>query len=553
MKTKVIMIVLAVVLVTVGFLTSCEMISSFIENRTRPIPLIQVYNSNFEKTLRMLPNDTLYVEARGLKPGGVYSVQAQDPENKPIATIVVQANDEGVIDPTALWYDIGFRRHANGQLYLDMSADIDLKSFHIRVFNEEGTTDFRLPFFIVNSTAGVSRPKPIVMAGKILEDQFFMENAFYSDGNVPDPDDIKSALEATLDDDDDDIDNYIIPEYTDELWVSVEHMSPLTPGDYDSAVYDSKARIWILPFSGEIYEEGQLLSSKAWFFQDFEINELVDAQGRSTPVKINWPIKNGVPNEAPDRDLPINMNTIDTNAFYEEMEKIPEWAEEMAFSVFVDMMYQGMAGYYNIKKNVFAEGEEESDTFYLDGIDGNGVAGFIVRKPPKQPANFTEVDLASGGMFGWDRLTNMYSYDYRDEFIFHGRDTKYAPWYRVPYGIKIIWNPYGVSSYWGVQNSTQMESLYWGRVVDVYVVDKALQPTLNAGVKIGGDNLEYLATGTIMQSLAVQSGCGNGLGMQNIWNAPMALGDYYVIVDIDRTGKINENCLVHEFKVVQNY
>ena len=534
MKTKrVLALVLA--LIAIALLASCDMINDFIAERTRAIPLIQVYNSNREKTFRMVPNDTLYVEVRGLKPDEVYTVQSLDPNNNVITEMITIANEEGIINPAPLWYDVGFKINENGQLYLP-DTDLSLSAFHIKVFNEEGDTNFKLPFFIVSSTAGVTRAKPIVMAGKQVEGEFFMENAFYSEDNVPDIDPEAAELED--------------PQYTDMLFINVANMSPLVAGQTDA-----KARIWILPFAGDHHEDKDYIVEHAWFYKDFTIQELIDADEARTGVLMEWPVIGGDSAEMPEQT--INLDNLPNGVTLNEF--IPEWAEGRAYSVFLDMMDRDIAGVYNVKKDIFSEGEEETDTFYLDSIDGNGVAGFIVREPPIVAAEYVSLDLASGGMFKWVSGKG-YDYDFRDKFIKHGLDTKFSSWYGVPYGIKIVWNPYAVSPYWGLQPSgTQVEGLFWGRSVDVYIV--TTEQTLNEGDKIGGDDGEYIAEGTVKQRLPVQYGCGNGLGMQTIWRAPMKVGDYMVIVDMDGEGKVDNSLVDDErkdggqggFSVVESY
>lgn len=62
--------------------SSCDMIQNFIASRTRPIKLIEIYNSNLQKTLKMVPNDTLYVKVQGLSENKGYTIQCLDPDNK---------------------------------------------------------------------------------------------------------------------------------------------------------------------------------------------------------------------------------------------------------------------------------------------------------------------------------------------------------------------------------------------------------------------------------------------------------------------------------------
>lgn len=62
---------LFIAVLLVLLLGSCDMINDFIASRTRNIALIQIYNSNHEKTNKLQPNDTLYVEVQGLAPRAI--------------------------------------------------------------------------------------------------------------------------------------------------------------------------------------------------------------------------------------------------------------------------------------------------------------------------------------------------------------------------------------------------------------------------------------------------------------------------------------------------
>lgn len=527
MKTKLIMIVLAVVLITVGFLTSCELINDFIESRTRPISVVQLYNSNLEKTFRMSPNDTMYAEVRGLEKDTMYTVQVLDAQKNVISELTTFSDEEGIIHPSPLWYDIGFKVDAEGRLYFpNPEGAIDVKGFYVRVFDDEeaGNTDFTLEFFVVFSTTANTRPQPIVMAGKMIDNEFFMENAFYSEGEVPVfPGDYP---EDALD-----------PFFTDELYVKVENLTPIT----DVPDTDAIARIWILPFSGKHYQDGdQTIALNAWFYEDFTVEQLKEG------VKINWPYKDGDKAKAPTQT--VNMSTA-LPAGIDSTDKIPKWAEEQPFTVFLDMMDRGIPGVYNVKKNVFAKDETESKTFFLDSIDGNGVPGFIVRKPPEtDPIDFVEMELASTGIFRW--TSTGYDYGYRNEFKEDGTDTLASFWYNVPLGIKVIWNPYLVPAGWNNVSIDMPENFYWGRSVDVYVVSKDHYDAIQA------DNDKYMEQDDfdfkVKIRVPIQSGCGNGLRIQTVWRAPMVPGvDYRLIVDMDGEGKLSENSLVHKFDVTE--
>ncbi|MGM0432564.1 MAG: hypothetical protein ACQEQU_07620 [Spirochaetota bacterium] len=505
MKTKRIAALILMVIALVSF-ASCDMITEFIDSRTRPVPLIQIYNSNLEKNLKMVPNDTLYVEVGGLIAGKLYTVQVLDPSGDIVTEMITQAVEDenlgyGVIKPSPLWYDIGFEYDdETGRMSLPES-DIGVSAFEIRVFNEEEHTDFNLPFFFVSTDDNFDRAQPIIMAGKMIVEAdgevFSMENAFYSNSATP-------------------------PEgYTNQLFVQVENMSKLRSTDIDPP----PARIWILPFTGDSFEDGKYIADQAYFYLDVSIEDLM-----AGPVPIPWPSSD---------DFSDGSDAVDMTSVYESKSEndtfeIPAYAENNSYSVFLDMMDGGVAGVYQIKKEGFK-------SFYLDSIDGNGVAGFIVKEPPVEEK--MNIQLASGGVFRYRRVPYTYTYggteytyyryqydyDYRDTFAYHGYDTKYSshsgPFWG--YGVKVIWNPYRTPSGWTSEGipAADIPSRFWGRYVDVYIIE--------ADAPLTGplSEIAHLA-----RRLPVQYGCSNGWWQQTIWRAPMDPGEYVVVVDIDRDG-----------------
>jgi len=487
---------LLLTLVTAFMFVSCDMINNFIESRTRAIPLIQIYNANLEKSLRMVPNDTLYVEVQGLEPEKEYIVQCLDPTDKVITEIITLSDENGVIDPSPLWYDIGFKKDSETGKPVLPEGELGLTAFSIRVTDKEERTNFSLPFFIVYSTENLERPQPVVMAGKRVDGQFEMENAFYSDKT--------------------DLNNIDDSEGLDSLYVKVHNMTPMQDGE---AGLSHEVRIWILPFTGENYKPGEIIAdlSDDIFYHDFTVEELMNADNG---IQIPWP-------DAEPADGAIDV-TGETNYI------IPDWAKGRGFSVFLDMMDRGSSGIYEVLK-------EGTESFYLDSIDGNGAAGFIVKEPPITAAEYVPMNLASGGLYRWDYTNWKYDYDYRDQFQKHGYDTKFSShsgefW---GYGVKVIWNPYQTPAGWQASGA-EMPSSFWGQTVDVYIVDSTQ--------KLFKDENIISAEGTWKRRVPVQYGCSNGWWQQTIWRAPMIPGDYMIVVDMDRSGTITADDLVDNVK-----
>jgi len=484
-KSRIPLLLLA--LVTVLAFTSCDQINSFIASRTRPLQLIEIFNSNLEKTLKMVPNDTLYVKVQGLAAETEYLIQCVDPVDKVITEIQSQTDENGIIGASPLWFDVGFKKDSNGRPYLDTTDELMLRAFNIRVQSLDengeldGETDFKLPFFFVNTTM-LERPQPIVMAGKLIGGEFFLDNAFYGESADTDVETNDGG-----------------PTASDVLYVKVANLDEALPGE-------TTARVYIVPFNGENYEDGADVAEKAWFYQDCDIEDLTSDTG----AKIQWPVSSVL------QDI------------------IPVGAEGNSFSVVLDV---GNDGFYNILK-------EGTTDYFLDGIDGNGVPGFIVKVPPEPPvAVYVPMNLASGGVYSWTYQSGYgwkMDYDYRNVFNTNGYDTRYAShsgefW---GYGVKVIWNPYQSSSAW--PSGFAMPSNFWGRTVDVYIV-KSDQSLLQ-------DAAIVPAPGTTKKTLPVQYGCANGYWQQTIWRAPMTVGDYMLIVDMERDGEVSDYDLVDDQK-----
>ncbi len=466
------------VLFTVITLSSCDMINNFIASRTRNIAVIQVFNSSRVETKYFQPNDTMYVQVQGLKAGGLYQIECLDPDGKIITMMTAVADADGVIAPNPLWYDVGFKKVFNTNLgrwvaSLPSDAELGLKAFNIRVHDVEATndvTDFKLPFFVVFNT-NIARPKPIVMAGRMVSGTFVVENSFKAG---------------------------------DGLYVQVANLTSLpTP-----APASGKVMVYVIPFDASYYKDGDPIN-----------NYVVKQEATVAELTAGFQIT-------------ANSETWVGGAAWTT---IPAFAKGRAFSVIVDVNEDG----------IYEEKKEGTTDYYLDGIDGNGVAGFIVEKDPVviPPANkkYIPANIASGGI-SWTHawFENWPDYDYRDVFNADGSGTQYGwDWQYGGYGVKAIWNPY-LSQDPQVPNS-DATSLYYGKYVDVYIV-KASDVDLTGGTAI------VPVTGTYKMTMPVQYACTNGAAQQTIWRASyyelMTVGSYCVVVDVDQNGKISDGDLV---------
>jgi len=481
-KIRISALFIAVLLVLL--LGSCDMINNFIASRTRNIALIQIYNSNHEKTNKLQPNDTLYVEVQGLAALSYYEVEARDPSNNVITKMTAQSDENGVIAPTPLWYDVGFKkvtvtenRVEKVKAILPTSSELGLKAFNIHVKGVDtedkavADTDFQLPFFVVFKT-DLKRPQPIVMAGKKVfvdsAEEFVLENAFDSG---------------------------------EQLWIKVANLEPVVASDDPDT---KKMTVYIVPFDAAYYEDGHLIESNYVAKQDFTITDLRNGVQFTATSEAGFPTIGG-----------------------KSWKPIPTEAEEKSYSVFLDVDNNGI---YNVLK-------DGTNDFYLDGIDGNGVVGFIVKKTDSTIAGYVPGNVASGGVtWGHFWFEDWPNHDYRDQFYADGWDTKYGyDWQFGGYGIKALWNPYVDKDIDHDPNNDN--TLYYGRYVYLYIVKS------DAGNYLTATKLEP-ASGTQRLYIPVQYACNNGANLQTIWRAPMIAGNYAIVVDIDMDEKVSDGDLV---------
>ncbi|MHB8089706.1 MAG: hypothetical protein ACYDH2_15805 [Anaerolineaceae bacterium] len=466
-------------------MSSCDVINSFIADRTRVLSIIQIYNSNQEITNKLKPNDTLFVEVQGLKPYNYYTVKCLDPENKIITKMTAQADEDGVIAPSALWYDIGFEKKTvtigNMQVekaVLNTSTELGLRAFNIQVTSDDSTdTNLKLPFFIVYNPK-ISRPEPIVMAGRKADNgEFVLENSF-KDG--------------------------------EELFVKVANLEDL-PLQVPTS---NTARVYIVPFKGSAYNDGDSIGAElkqVILYQDCTVAEL----------------KAGIKIERNDGKTGGNDETTNGNSWA----TIPAWAAGKAFSVIVDVNNNGL---YDVKK-------DGTTDYYLDGIDGNGVAGFIVVSSAPPLAELKHLNLASSGIFQYDYNQWQWDYAYVDQYKLNGAGTRYSyDWQYGGYGVKAIWNPY---INWGSgAPAGQSESrLYYGTYIKLFIIKAS--DVLSPNVDLNA------APGTRMLVLPVQYGCYNGCGQQTIWRAPIEAaykGNYKVFLDMNNDLKVSDNDIVDD-------
>jgi hypothetical protein len=480
-------------LVVVLAFASCDVITNFIASRTRNIAVIQIFNSNREETKYFQPNDTLYVQVQGLAAGGSYQVECLDPDGNIITTMTADANADGVIVPSPLWYDVGFKRKlvdfgggiTRWKAVLP-ETDLGLNAFYIRVHDATvadnvTTTDFKLPFFVVYGT-DVSRPKPIIVASKkdASTGEYYIENAF---------------------------------DVGDEMYLQIANLTSLPSPPPASG----KMKLYIVPFDAAYYKNGDAINN-AVAEQDVSVEDFYSsATSTYTPLKI----------------------TAASFAWFGagNWSTIPAAAASHAFSIILDVN----------GNDIYEEKMDGTKNYYLDGIDGNGVAGFIVKQTAPAATDYIAANIASGGITWQHAWFEAWpDYDYRNTFKADGSGTQYAwgndSWADCGLGIKAIWNPYINNPLTSATNPNVSATLYSGKDVWVYIVAAPL--SLVSGTPL------VPASGTKKWIMPVQYACTNGSAQQNIWPAsysnPMTVGKYCVVVDLDESGTFTKGDIIDD-------
>ncbi|MCW7754505.1 hypothetical protein OOT00_10965 [Desulfobotulus sp. H1] len=147
-------------------------------------------------------------------------------------------------------------------------------------------------------------------------------------------------------------------------------------------------------------------------------------------------------------------------------------------------------------------------------------------------------NIASGGVFGNTRQQHWTLYsefcDYRDVFRVDGGGTNPTG---GGYGVKAVFNPY-FKWFSNPGPERELEGIYHGLFVDVYIVDADTFDLTRFGR--AGELNDTVDVRGRKSTIAIQPSCYNGAGMMTIWRAPLKRGRYYVIVDVDRNGRIVE-------------
>jgi len=216
----------------------------------RPLPsdeLITIFNSDLQKTNKLKPLDTMYVQVAGLKPNAKHEIDILDSDKNLITTTQVYTDDDGMVQPTPVWYDVGLKKPdaTHNKFYVDSTTQdgVVMKSFYIEVkdmYNNGNDTDFHQAFFYIlkkndtveevtntktQETVNITnymRPKIYAASNRgEMENAFEEQNSKYMDGTLSDLTSVYLKVEGlpkkifnsgtSSDADVTDIDIYVIP------------------------------------------------------------------------------------------------------------------------------------------------------------------------------------------------------------------------------------------------------------------------------------------------------------------------------------------------------
>jgi len=225
------------------------------------------------------------------------------------------------------------------------------------------------------------------------------------------------------------------------------------------------------------------------------------------------------------KEIPADNSTQLFWDLNEDYKVINPTAENNAYDIVVDMDGDG---YYNSTI-------DKKETVFIRDTEVNNLP------------QVSYTNIASGGMYRWyyDNGWKV-DWDYRDVFDIYASNT-FEGHYGATRGVKTVWNPLYDSWYrQSTENLGDSSSLYYGKWVDVYIVDADEYKLWNIktkridGSKTGSYYLDQIDVRGHKTTLPVQWSCSNGFGQQTVWHPLLKPGRYYLIVDVDRDGMITE-------------
>jgi hypothetical protein len=309
--------------------------------------LITIYDSNLQETSKIRSLDTLYAKIAGLAPNEMHKIEIIDPDGKLVTETQIRSNNLGIIEPMALWYDVGLKKDENGKFVISEDA-LTLKSFYIKVTSLENKgTDFKQDFFLLLTKPKKDEmPKPVVYAASVTDGNISnanIENTFLETGS-------KNADGTTSP--------------LTKVYVKGEQI----PFNDLNGNPNTEVDIYIVPFSDGLLEDGIELTERAVAIRKgVATKNSDDGNYKVFDATLVWDLNKD----------PKLINPGDSNN---------------AYTVVVDVNRDGK---FTLGQDLNNDGVTDK---YVDGIDGQGSAGFIVMNTEANNNKFRITDVNGYGL-----------------------------------------------------------------------------------------------------------------------------------------------------------
>jgi hypothetical protein len=333
MKKLLIPSMFSIVLLTTGCLK---------EKKIPTQQLITIYDSNLKETNKIAPLETMYVKIGGIAPNQLHRIEILDPNGKLISFAEVKSDENGVIGPMPIWYDVGVeRKKLNGKWkYSIVSDNLSIKAFYVRVKSlENKDTNFKQNFFLLLKKPNNPNemPKPVVSAVSVEDGNISnatITNTFFETGSK-NPDGSDSNLT--------------------KVYVKADRLPYKTKVGDEYKTYDS-VDIYVVPFTGGVFENGT------------DLEEIAITSRKDVKVDDNQTFRTLKPT------LIWNLNR--------DPKLINPGDSNNAYSIIIDTNKNGK---FDVGEDLDGNGQYDK---YIDGIDGQGVAGFIVMNTEANELNY---------------------------------------------------------------------------------------------------------------------------------------------------------------------
>ena len=297
--------------------------------------IVTIYDSNLKETNKLAPLDTMYVKIGGVEANALHEIDILDPNDKLISKVKIKSNDEGVIGPIPVWYDVGLQAK-NGNVTIPYDKNIAIKSFYVKVTSLENKgTNFKQPFFVLLKKPSANEiVKPIASAVSV------------EDGNISHAKITHTFFET----------GSKTPNGSDSNLTKVYVKADVLPNHLLDGTKVKSVDIYVVPFTGSVYEDGMDLENIAVASRK-DVNVKDDGSYASLSPTLVWDLNKN----------PKLINPGDSNN---------------AYSIIIDVNKNGKL---DIGKDLDGDGKYDK---YIDGIAGQGAAGFIVMNTEANDLNY---------------------------------------------------------------------------------------------------------------------------------------------------------------------